>query len=59
MLSDFERKVSQIIRNDKIVTGRFPTVDDLERRTGHDAEEIRAAIDKLKQIPFRDGGLGQ
>lgn len=58
MLSDFERKVSQIIRNDKIITGHFPTMDDLERRTGHDAEEIRTAIEKLEQIPFSQVDIG-
>lgn len=56
MLTDFERKLAQIIRNDRIL-GRLTNIDDLMQRTGHTAEEIEAVIDKLKNMPESQGGL--
>lgn len=56
MLSDFERKLAQIIRNDQAM-GRLTNIDDLEQRTGHEPGEIEAAITKLKTISRSDGGL--
>lgn len=56
MLTDFERKLAQIIRNDRIL-GRLTNIDDLMQRTGHPAEEIEAVIDKLKSMPENQGGL--
>jgi hypothetical protein len=57
MLSDFERKLRQIILNDQNF-GRAINLDDLEQRTGHEQEEIEQTIKKLKQVPIREGGLG-
>lgn len=56
MLSDFERKVKQIILNDRI-TGRVTSISDLEQRTGHERQEIKETIAKLKSIPTFRGGL--
>lgn len=42
MLPDSERKLCQIIRNDRIITGLYPSMAGLERRTGHDADETRS-----------------
>jgi hypothetical protein len=47
MLSDFERKLRQIIINNQ-VTGRVTSLDDLEQRTQHDKHEIELTIKKLK-----------
>jgi hypothetical protein len=58
MLSDFERKLRQIILNDQNF-GRAINLDDLEQRTGHDRKEIEETIEKLKQVPTREGGLGK
>jgi hypothetical protein len=57
MLSDFERKLRQIILNDQNF-GRAITLDDLEQRTDHDQQEIEQTIEKLKQVSTREGGLG-
>ncbi|BBO00043.1 hypothetical protein [Sporolactobacillus terrae] len=57
MLSDFERKLRQIILND-LNMGRTMRLDDLAQRTGHDKQEIVKIIEGLKQIPIREGGLG-
>lgn len=57
MLTDFERKLRQIIINDQ-TTGRVTNLDDLEQRTGHDKQEIEETIEKLKQLPKHKGGLG-
>lgn len=56
MLSGFERKVRQIIQNDRI-TRRVTSLADLSQRTGHDTEEIREVVEKLKQMPQHKGGL--
>lgn len=56
MLTDFERKLRQILVNDRI-TGRVSNLDDLEQRTGHERAEIEAAIDKLKKLKKSEGGL--
>lgn len=56
MLTDFERKLAQIIRNDQAM-GRITDLDDLEQRTGHEPDEIETAITKLKTISRLDGGL--
>ncbi|WP_018962412.1 hypothetical protein [Sporolactobacillus vineae] len=56
MLTDFERKLAQIIRNDRIL-GRLTNIDDLMQRTGHPAAEIETVIDRLKELPANEGGL--
>lgn len=56
MLSDFERKLKQIILNDRLMQ-RITALDDLEQRTGHSKEEIEKAIDKLKHLSKTEGGL--
>ncbi|WP_167815227.1 hypothetical protein [Sporolactobacillus shoreae] len=56
MLSDFERKIAQIMRNDRSM-GRVTQIADLEQRTGHDPEEIEKAIDKVKRTQRAEGGL--
>ncbi|MFT9116541.1 MAG: hypothetical protein ABF497_05375 [Sporolactobacillus sp.] len=56
MLNDFERKLKQIIINDR-TTRRVTTLDDLEQRTGHDREEIEQTIEKLKKLRKSEGGL--
>ncbi|MDF2536480.1 MAG: hypothetical protein K0R18_2642 [Bacillales bacterium] len=58
MLSDFERKLRQIIINDSI-GGRKVNLDDLEQRTGHSQQEIMEMIEKLNDIPYSQGGLGR
>lgn len=58
MLNDFERKLKQIIINDRI-TRRVTTLDDLEQRTGHERAEIEQTIEKLKHLPKHEGGIGQ
>lgn len=58
MLSDFERKLRQIIINNQ-VTGRVTSLDDLEQRTRHDKQEIEETIEKLKNIPKSQGGLAR
>ena len=57
MLTDFERKLSQIIRNYLLTRRRMPTMTQLEKWTGHDADEIQRTISKLKHVPHGDGGL--
>ncbi|GGL62941.1 hypothetical protein [Sporolactobacillus putidus] len=56
MLTDFERKIAQIMRND-LAMRRMTLVNDLEQRTGHDAKEIEQAIEKVKHTSKTDGGL--
>lgn len=56
MLTDFERKLAQIIRNDRVL-GRLTNIDDLRQRTGHSTTEIEAVIDKLREMPKNEGGL--
>ncbi|MFT8362981.1 MAG: hypothetical protein ABF586_06525 [Sporolactobacillus sp.] len=56
MLSDFERKLKQIIVNDRQMQ-RLTNLDDLEQRTGHSKMEIEQAIDKLKHLRKAEGGL--
>lgn len=56
MLTDFERKIAQIMRNDS-AAGRITLVSDLEQRTGHDAEGIEKTIEKAKHTSKKDGGL--
>ncbi|MFX3616437.1 MAG: hypothetical protein ACE3JK_02810 [Sporolactobacillus sp.] len=56
MLSDFERKIAQIMKND-MLSGRVTLVSDLEQRTGHDPEEIEKTIEKLKHTRKSEGGL--
>jgi hypothetical protein len=57
MLSDFERKLQQIIINDRI-TNRVTNLDDLEQQAGHHEQELVATVDKLKSIPAQKGRLG-
>lgn len=56
MLTDFERKIAQIMKNDRAM-GRVTLIDDLEQRTGHDPEAIEKAVEKVKQTPRAEGGL--
>ncbi|MCI1859684.1 MAG: hypothetical protein LKI94_08110 [Sporolactobacillus sp.] len=56
MLSDFERKVAQIMKNDQIMK-RVTLVSDLQQRTGHSRGEVEAAMDKVKRTRKSDGGL--
>jgi hypothetical protein len=56
MLTDFERKLAQIIRNDRVL-GRLTNIDDLRQRTGHSAAEIETVINKLREMPESEGGL--
>ncbi|MFT8872396.1 MAG: hypothetical protein ABF868_08890 [Sporolactobacillus sp.] len=56
MLSDFERKVRQILLNDQIMR-RISDLDDLEQRTGHSRQDIGVVITKLKRLPQSKGGL--
>ncbi|MCO7177000.1 hypothetical protein ACFP7A_01125 [Sporolactobacillus kofuensis] len=56
-MSDFERKVKQILLNDRSYD-RSPNMDALEQRTGHDKKEIEETIKKLREIPRSQGGLG-
>ncbi|MCL1632304.1 hypothetical protein M3N64_10175 [Sporolactobacillus sp. CPB3-1] len=57
MRSDFERKLRQIILNDRNM-GRTISVKGLAQRTRHSQREIEKTIEKLKQIPRREGGIG-
>ncbi|MCQ2010397.1 hypothetical protein NOM01_10265 [Sporolactobacillus sp. STSJ-5] len=56
MLSDFERKLRQIILNDSI-GGRKVDMDALEQRTGHSRQEIEDTIEKLLRLPNDKGGI--
>ncbi|MET1250364.1 hypothetical protein ABWW58_16435 [Sporolactobacillus sp. STCC-11] len=58
MLSDFERKLRQIMTNDRIA-GRKLDLDLLAQRTGHGKQEIKNTIEKLNGIPYSQGGLGR
>ncbi|SFG82436.1 hypothetical protein [Sporolactobacillus nakayamae] len=58
MLSDFERKLRQIMTNDRIA-GRKLDLDLLAQRTGHGKQEIVNTIEKLNGIPYSQGGLGR
>lgn len=57
MSTDFERKLRRIILNDQNM-GRTISLEHLQRWTGHDQQEIKAILKKLRQIPVREGGLG-
>lgn len=56
MLTDFERKLRQILLNDHQM-GRISSLDDLEQRTGHERQEIEQTIEKLKKLRMSEGGL--
>lgn len=56
MLTDFERKLRQILLNDHQM-GRLSSLNDLEQRTGHERQEIEDTIEKLKKLRKAEGGL--
>ncbi len=45
-LSDFERKLVTIIQHNT-KRGNYPTLEELEQRTGHSPEEIKEVIQDL------------